>query len=179
MLTPVALRSRLLSTNQYDDARQILRDIDSLDGHTSFLFGKINFLMDATVGFININQNKRVSKLTTISVVFVPLNIIAGIGGMSEFSMMTQGVSWPVAYGAFTVAMGLFGWGTFVTLRWLETRKAGESARGPSRQARGLEPPGPDATSSPVSARGSRPRSGRCRPAAPPRAIRRTGSCPG
>ena len=118
------VRSRLMSTDQHDDARQILRDIESLDGHTSFLFGKINFLMDATVGFININQNKRVSKLTTISVVFVPLNIIAGIGGMSEFSMMTQGVSWPVAYGAFTVAMGLFGWGTFVTLRWLETRKA-------------------------------------------------------
>ncbi|MBI5792837.1 MAG: magnesium transporter CorA [Rhodocyclales bacterium] len=118
------MRSRLLSTDQYDDARQILRDIDSLDGHTSFLFGKINFLMDATVGFININQNKRVSKLTTISVVFVPLNIIAGIGGMSEFSMMTQGVPWPLSYGAFMVAMGLFGWGTFVTLRWLETRKA-------------------------------------------------------
>jgi magnesium transporter len=118
------MRSRLMSTAQHDDARQILRDIDSLDGHTSFLFGKINFLMDATVGFININQNKRVSKLTTISVVFVPLNIIAGIGGMSEFSMMTQGISWPVAYGAFIVAMGLFGWGTYVTLRWLETRKA-------------------------------------------------------
>jgi magnesium transporter len=80
--------------------------------------------MDATVGFININQNKRVSKLTTISVVFVPLNIIAGIGGMSEFSMMTQGVPWPLSYGAFMVAMGLFGWGTFVTLRRLETRKA-------------------------------------------------------
>jgi hypothetical protein len=81
--------------------KQILRDIESLDGHTSFLFGKINFLMDATVGFININQNKRVSKLTTFSVVFVPLNIIAGIGGMSEFSMMTQGMPWPLAYGAF------------------------------------------------------------------------------
>ena len=118
------MRSRLMSTAQHDDARQILRDIDSLDGHTSFLFGKINFLMDATVGFININQNKRVSKLTTISVVFVPLNIIAGIGGMSEFSMMTQGISWPLAYSAFVVAMGLFGWGTYVTLRWLETRKA-------------------------------------------------------
>jgi magnesium transporter len=118
------MRGRLLSSNQHEDTRQILRDIDSLDGHTSFLFGKINFLMDATVGFININQNKRVSKLTTISVVFVPLNIIAGIGGMSEFSMMTQGVPWPVAYGAFIVAMGLFGWGTYATLRWLETRKA-------------------------------------------------------
>ena len=118
------MRSRLLSSDQHDDVRQILRDIDSLDGHTSFLFGKINFLMDATVGFININQNKRISKLTTISVVFVPLNIIAGIGGMSEFSMMTQGIPWPVSYGAFVVAMGLVGWGTYVTLRWLETRKA-------------------------------------------------------
>ena len=118
------MRSRLMSTAQHDDARQILRDIESLDGHTSFLFGKINFLMDATVGFININQNKRVSKLTTISVVFVPLNIIAGIGGMSEFSMMTQGIPWPVSYGAFILAMGLFGWGTYMTLRWLETRKA-------------------------------------------------------
>jgi len=118
------MRSRLMSTDQHDDARQILRDIESLDGHTSFLFGKINFLMDATVGFININQNKRVSKLTTISVVFVPLNIIAGIGGMSEFSMMTQGIPWPVSYSAFVAAMGLFAWGTYVTLRWLETRKA-------------------------------------------------------
>ncbi|MCX7144734.1 MAG: magnesium transporter CorA [Sulfuritalea sp.] len=118
------MRSRLMSTAQHDDARQILRDIDSLDGHTSFLFGKINFLMDATVGFININQNKRVSKLTTISVVFMPINILAGIGGMSEFSMMTQGIPWPASYGAFVVAMGLIGWGTYVTLRWLETRKA-------------------------------------------------------
>jgi magnesium transporter len=131
------MRSRLMSTDQHDDARQILRDIDSLDGHTSFLFGKINFLMDATVGFININQNKRISKLTAISIVFVPMNIIAGIGGMSEFSMMTEGVPWPVAYTGFIVAMGLFGWGTYVTLRWLETRKARKllAARRAGREA--------------------------------------------
>ena len=61
------MRGSLLSTEQHEEARQILRDIESLDGHTSFLFGKINFLMDATVGFININQNKRVSKLTATS----------------------------------------------------------------------------------------------------------------
>ena len=54
-LTAQPLSSRPSSS---EDARQILRDIESLDGHTSFLFGKINFLMDATVGFININQNK-------------------------------------------------------------------------------------------------------------------------
>ncbi|MEY4415654.1 MAG: magnesium/cobalt transporter CorA, partial [Pseudomonadota bacterium] len=52
------MRSRMLSADQFEEARQILRDIDSLDSHTAFLFDKINFLMDATVGFININQNK-------------------------------------------------------------------------------------------------------------------------
>ncbi len=118
------LRSRFLSSEQLDDARQILRDIESLDGHTSFLFGKINFLMDATVGFININQNKRVSKLTTIGVVFTPINIIAGIGGMSEFSMMTAGVPWPVAYGGFTVAMLTLGIATYRALNYFEQRKA-------------------------------------------------------
>jgi magnesium transporter len=117
------MRGRLLSSDQHDDTRQILRDIESLDGHTSFLFGKINFLMDATVGFININQNKRVSKLTTIGVVFTPLNIIAGIGGMSEFSMMTQGIPWPLAYGAFVVGMIAVGWITFASLRFMEQRK--------------------------------------------------------
>ena len=119
------MRSRLMSTDQHDDARQILRDIESLDGHTSFLFGKINFLMDATVGFININQNKRVSKLTTLSVVFMPINVIAGIGGMSEFSMMTKDVPWPVAYSAFVLGMAVVGLTTFAFLRFVENRKLG------------------------------------------------------
>jgi len=114
------MRGKFLTADQQEDARQILRDIESLDGHTSFLFGKINFLMDATVGFININQNQRVSKLTTISVIFMPINIVAGIGGMSEFSMMTQGIPWPVAYGAFVVGMAVVGWTTYLALRHFE-----------------------------------------------------------
>ncbi|MFZ2855856.1 MAG: CorA family divalent cation transporter [Rhodocyclaceae bacterium] len=118
------MRGKFLTADQQEDARQILRDIESLDGHTSFLFGKINFLMDATVGFININQNQRVSKLTTISVIFMPINILAGIGGMSEFSMMTQGVSWPVAYGVFTAGMMAVGWTTYLALRHFERQGA-------------------------------------------------------
>ena len=51
------MRSKLLSDTQQEEARLILRDIDSLENHTAFLFDKINFLMDATVGFININQS--------------------------------------------------------------------------------------------------------------------------
>ncbi|MBI4985286.1 MAG: magnesium and cobalt transport protein CorA [Rhodocyclales bacterium] len=118
------MRGKFLSTQQQDEARQILRDIESLDGHTTFLFGKINFLMDATVGFININQNKRVSKLTTLSVIFMPINILAGIGGMSEYSMMTEHIPWPVAYGSFTVGMLLVGWMTFYALRHVERKEA-------------------------------------------------------
>ena len=115
-------RGKFLSADQFDDARQILRDIESLDGHTTFLFGKINFLMDATVGFININQNQRVSKLTTISVIFMPINILAGVGGMSEFSMMTHGIPWPLSYGAFVLGMMGVGWATFLVLRYYERR---------------------------------------------------------
>jgi magnesium transporter len=122
-------RGKFLNGSQQEDARQILRDIESLDGHTTFLFGKINFLMDATVGFININQNQRVNKLTTISVVFMPINIVAGIGGMSEFSMMTAGTPWPLAYGAFILGMGLLGVGTYQALRIYESRKAKREAR--------------------------------------------------
>lgn len=118
------MRSRMLTAEQQDDARQILRDIESLDGHTSFLFGKINFLMDATVGFININQNKRVSKLTALGVVFMPMNIIAGIGGMSEFSMMTAGIPWQLSYGAFTLAMVALGYGTYQAMRFFDQRRA-------------------------------------------------------
>ncbi|MGB4466435.1 MAG: CorA family divalent cation transporter [Azovibrio sp.] len=118
------MRGKFLSPAQQEDARQIMRDIESLDGHTSFLFGKINFLMDAVVGFININQNQRVSKLTKLSIVFMPINIVAGIGGMSEFSMMTSGVPWPIAYGALTIGMGIVGWLTYLALCQGERREA-------------------------------------------------------
>lgn len=77
------LRGRFLTASQYDDARQILLDIDSLDGHTSFLFDKINFLMDATVGFININQNKIVKIFSVASVALLPPTLIASIYGMN------------------------------------------------------------------------------------------------
>jgi magnesium transporter len=118
------MRNKGLSALQVEDAKQIFRNIESLNSHTSFLFDKINFLMDATIGFININQNKRVNQLTVFGVVFMPINILAGIGGMSEFSMMTEGVPWPIAYGSFMVGMGFIGWVTYVLVRHFEQRKS-------------------------------------------------------
>jgi Mg2+ and Co2+ transporters len=66
------MRSKMLNAEQFEDARQILRDIESLDSHTQFLFDKINFLMDATVGFLSINQNKVIKIFSVASVALLP-----------------------------------------------------------------------------------------------------------
>ena len=116
------MRGKILAKDQLDYAQQILRDIESLDGHTAFLFDKINFLMDAVVGFININQNKVFKRLTVVSVIFMPLNLLAGIGGMSEYSMMTQGVPWQMSYGIFSLGLIVLGWITYLVLRKFENR---------------------------------------------------------
>ena len=90
------MRGRLLNSDQFDDARQILRDIESLDGHTAFLFEKINFLMDATVGFININQNKIIKIFSVASVAFLPPTLIASIYGMN-FRILPE-LNWSFGY---------------------------------------------------------------------------------
>jgi magnesium transporter len=88
------MRSRLLNADQFEEARQILRDIDSLDTHTAFLFDKINFLMDATVGFININQNKIIKIFSVASVALLPPTLIASIYGMNFRHMPELDQTW-------------------------------------------------------------------------------------
>src|SRR5690606_7912589 len=90
------MRGRLLNADQFGEARQIMRDIESLDGHTAFLFDKINFLMDATVGFININQNKIIKIFSVASVAFLPPTLIASIYGMN-FRLMPE-LEWTFGY---------------------------------------------------------------------------------
>ena len=88
------MRARMLSPDQFEEARQILRDIDSLDSHTAFLFDKINFLMDATVGFININQNKIIKIFSVASVALLPPTLIASIYGMNFQYMPELSQKW-------------------------------------------------------------------------------------
>ncbi|GAA0742350.1 magnesium/cobalt transporter CorA [Ideonella azotifigens] len=90
------MRSRMLNAEQFEESRQILRDIDSLDSHTAFLFDKINFLMDATVGFININQNKIIKIFSVASVALLPPTLIASIYGMN-FQAMPE-LTWKYGY---------------------------------------------------------------------------------
>ena len=88
------MRSKMLNAEQFEDARQIMRDIDSLDSHTAFLFDKINFLMDATVGFININQNKIIKIFSVASVALLPPTLIASIYGMNFQYMPELNQTW-------------------------------------------------------------------------------------
>jgi magnesium transporter len=90
------MRSKMLNAEQFEEARQILRDIDSLDSHTAFVFEKINFLMDATVGFININQNKIIKIFSVASVALLPPTLIASIYGMN-FKFMPE-IDWSLGY---------------------------------------------------------------------------------
>lgn len=90
------IRRKLLSAGQLDDAQQILRDIESLNSHTAFLFDKINFLMDATVGFININQNKVIKTFSVASVAMLPPTLIASVYGMN-FEHMPE-LQWMLGY---------------------------------------------------------------------------------
>jgi magnesium transporter len=101
------MRSRMLSAEQFEDSRQILRDIDSLDSHTAFLFDKINFLMDATVGFININQNKIIKIFSVASVAMLPPTLIASVYGMNFAHMPELSSRWgyPFALGLMLISV--------------------------------------------------------------------------
>ena len=90
------MRSKMLDAEQFEDARQILRDIESLDSHTQFLFDKINFLMDALVGFLNINQNKIIKIFSVASVALLTPTLIASVYGMN-FRFMPE-LEWKYGY---------------------------------------------------------------------------------
>ena len=92
------MRSKMLNAEQCEEARQILRAIDSLDSHTEFLFEKINFLMDATVGFININQNKIIKIFSVASVALLPPTLIASLYGMNFQYMPELSQTWGYPY---------------------------------------------------------------------------------
>ncbi len=66
--------------------------------------------------------NATVRRLTFITTIFMPLTLLAGIGGMSEWSMMTGPSNWKIAYPLFMLAMAVLGLGSYFLLKLLEKR---------------------------------------------------------
>src|SRR5512137_1003443 len=83
-------------------------------------------LMNARASIVNNNLNALMKSLTVINVVFMPLNVLAGVGGMSEFSMMTKHIPWPIAYSAFMLGLTAIGWVTYYILVHMERKTFGK-----------------------------------------------------
>ena len=86
-------------------------------------------LMDARASIVNNNMNTLMKSLTVINIVFMPLNVLASVGGMSEYTMMTRGIPWPVAYSAFVVALVVIGVVTYLAIRNVGNERTPSSGR--------------------------------------------------
>jgi magnesium transporter len=69
------------------------------------------------------DTNLIVRRLTFITTIFMPLTLLAGIGGMSEWSMMTGPQNWRLAYPAFLLAMVVLGVLNYFLIKWIEKRR--------------------------------------------------------
>ena len=85
-----------LSNEQRKTTEEILQDIESLLPHTQFLFDKINFQLEAAMGFTNLQQNKVIKIFSVAAVVFLPPTLIASIYGMN-FGRMPE-LEWQFGY---------------------------------------------------------------------------------
>jgi len=76
--------------------KEISRTWHLLADHASFMASKVNFILDATLGMINIEQNKIIKLFSVAAVVFLPPTLIASIYGMN-FKVIPE-LSWPLGY---------------------------------------------------------------------------------
>lgn len=96
------------------------QDIASLNDYDTHLNDKVQFLLDATLGFINIAQNNVMKVLTVASVVGIPPVLVAGIFGMNFKNMPELNWSWGYAYGlALIVVTGLVPLAVFRWRNWI------------------------------------------------------------
>ena len=76
--------------------KTLARDVESLSDHAAFLSQKITFLLDATLGMINIEQNAIIKIVSVAAVVFLPPTLVASVYGMN-FDVMPE-LKWLLGY---------------------------------------------------------------------------------
>ncbi|RWB24763.1 MAG: magnesium transporter, partial [Mesorhizobium sp.] len=76
--------------------KTLSRDVLSLADHATFLSQKINFLLDATLGMISIEQNAIIKIFSVAAVIFLPPTLVASIYGMN-FDIMPE-LKWQLGY---------------------------------------------------------------------------------
>jgi magnesium transporter len=96
--------------------RTVTRDVQSLLEHANFVAGNITFLLDASLGLINLEQNSIIKIFSIASVVLLPPTLIASIYGMN-FEFMPElhvTYAYPLALGAMVLSAIL----PFFFFRW-------------------------------------------------------------
>ena len=96
--------------------KSALRDLQSLEQDASFKAQKVQFLLDATLGFINLAQNDIIKLFSVLAVIFMPPTMIASVYGMN-FKIMPE-LDWPWGYPAALVLMVLVAVGPYLFFRW-------------------------------------------------------------
>ena len=107
----------VLSAEEQPRLKAVRADIASLNDYQLHLSGKVQFLLDATLGFISIEQNDVVKTLTIVSVVGVPPVLVAGVYGMN-FAHMPE-LSWTLGYPFAMLLMVVTG---LLPLAWFKWR---------------------------------------------------------
>lgn len=111
------VRSEWITQSSKKRLDSVYKDVASLSDYESRLSDKIQLLLDATLGFINIQQNDLFKILTIVSVVGVPPTILVGIWGMNFKNMpeLNWSFGYPLAWLA-VIASGL------IPLLWFKLR---------------------------------------------------------
>ncbi len=105
------------------DAQSVARlevvreDVRSLNDYDGYLSNKVQFLLDATLGFINIEQNEIVKVLTVVSVVGVPPTLVASMYGMNFKNIPEYDWAWGYQWGLLLI----FG-SAVASLLWFKLR---------------------------------------------------------
>ncbi len=96
------------------------RDIDQLTDHSAFLADRVTFVLDATLGLIDIEQNAIIKIFSVMAVIFLPPTLVASIYGMN-FDHMPE-LDWVFGYPVAILLMVLFAVGPYLFFKhrgWL------------------------------------------------------------
>jgi magnesium transporter len=96
--------------------RTVTSDLTSLTEFEVHLTDKVQFLLDAVLGFINIEQNDIFKVLTIVSVVGIPPTFVAGMYGMN-FQMPEYHWHYGYAWGLFLIFLS-----TILPIAWFKWR---------------------------------------------------------
>ncbi|MBS0393571.1 MAG: magnesium transporter CorA family protein [Proteobacteria bacterium] len=109
-----------LAPEQRGRVRSTLRDVQSLSEHATFLGNKVQFLLDAVLGLINLEQNNIIKIFSVVAVMFMPPTLVASIYGMNFHHMpeLEQPWGYPLALLAM-VASALVPFAYFKRKGWL------------------------------------------------------------